>query len=290
MSNLLKNIAILYFICYNKLMKYSHQKNLIEEIHNCYYQSTIAISPTENKKFKVHFHEHYEILILTNGEIDVVMHDATYHLRANELIIIPPNTYHYIIPDKSVYQRIICHFSLNSVQEVKMEKLKQPSHIPFKPLDSLADFVKRFISYYQTFSLDNFELLSNGLITELILLLNHTSPQDSVPNEQKKPIIAQLIQYIDEHIHEQITLNDLANHFFLTPNYISILFKKEMHIPLITYIKEKKLSLINIGIKNGESIMQLAEDYGFSNYSNFFKLYKKTFGYSPSTNKNYKKT
>ena len=269
-------------------MNYSSQSNeLIQQLYHCYYQSNVALSNVETKKFKIHFHEYYEILILTHGNIDVIIQDTAYHLGANELIIIPPNTYHYIIPDKTAYQRIILHFSLNEEKKFDLEKKQYHPHLSLEFAKTLAAFIERFISYYENFSLKDFNMLAKGLTTELILLLCNAEMQSSVNTPEKNPLIKQLIDYIDEHIHEQITLKELSQHFFLSANYISIIFKKEMHIPIITYIKEKKLTLINIAFKNGEkSLAQLTDDYGFSTYSNLFKLYKKTFGHPPSKNKN----
>ena len=277
-------IAILYIICYNNSMK-NYSSNLIKQLYHCYYQSNIALSPTETKKFKLHFHEYYEILILTQGNIQVVIQDTTYQLSANELIVIPPNTYHYIIPDKTIYQRIVLHFIIH---EEKISALEEKKYYPtLSPEFShiLSSFTGRFIYYYENFSQKDFDMLSTGLTTELILILCNAPTQSSRNFSQNNSFITKIIQYIDEHIQEQITLNDLSKHFYLSANYISILFKKEMHIPIITYIKEKKLTLINIRLKDGTSLKTLAKEYGFSSYSNFFKLYKKAFGGAPSNNR-----
>ena len=274
-------------MCYNDYMNYSSKSNeLIKQLYHCYYQSNVALSNMETKKFKNHFHEYYEILILTHGNIDVVIQDTAYHLGSNELIIIPPNTYHYIIPDKTAYQRIILHFSLDEEKQFELEKRQYHPLFSSEFSKTLSSFIERFISYYENFSLKDFNMLANGLTTELILLLCNAETQSSVNTPKKNSLIKQLIDYIDEHIHEQITLKNLSQHFHLSANYISILFKQEMHIPIITYIKEKKFALINISFKNGTPLTQLAEDYGFSTYSNFFKLYKKKFGHPPSKHKN----
>ena len=149
-------------------------------------------------------------------------------------------------------------------------------------LKNLTSYIQRFLEYYQNFPEREFNMIANGLITELVLLICNTPNETPQLPSDLKPLTKQLINYIDEHIKERITLNDLSQHFHLAANYISIFFKQEMHIPIITYIKNKQLTNINIALKNGESPTQIFFQYGFSNYSNFFRLYKKTFGYPPS--------
>ena len=123
-------------------MKAYQDENLVKQIYNCYYQVDYVLPQSERVKFHTHFHEFYEILILVDGEIDMIVQEKIYHIRANELAIVQPNMYHIVVPPDKAYKRIVLHFSLNEKETTLSEKL---SHINFllskgRTEDALAEF------------------------------------------------------------------------------------------------------------------------------------------------------
>ncbi len=67
-----------------------------------------------------------------------------------------------------------------------------------------------------------------------------TSPSKS--NGEHKEI-KQAIRYIKKNIHRSITLEEVANHVYLSPFYLSKLFKNELNINFINYVNEQKNAL-----------------------------------------------
>ncbi len=260
---------------------FTSHKNLISQLHHCYYQATLNLSKEEKRTYSTHFHGYYEVLLLVQGNIDVIIEGAKYNLSANELIIIPPNTFHYIIPDQNIYQRIIFHFSLNE----KLCELNSKKYY-FRPnsnsFNILPSFISKFIYYQTNLSNADFGLIAESLTSELIIWICNTTSEPYLKKISHNPLIQQILLYIEEHIYEQVTLKDLSQHFHFTENYISILFKKAMHIPIATYIKNKKMDAIHSALEKGIPAVQVAADYGFTSYSTFFRLYKKTFNELPS--------
>ena len=263
-------------------MKPYKRENLISEVYNCYYQINQSLSQPERAKFHTHFHDFYEILILVEGEIDTITKNKTQHLVSNELIIVPPNSYHLVIAPNSVYKRIIMHFKIDDNYLDIVQKINGITYFSSSNCPALLKFINRFVSHYENLPIEQFNMLAEGLITELILLICNNFKQSFPQASNLKPFTRALLEYIDEHITEKITLKSLAKQFNLAPNYISYFFKDEMHIPIITYIKDKQLTHVHSELKSGKPPTQVFYKYGFTNYSNFFRIYKKTFGHSPS--------
>ena len=130
-------------------MKVYQDENLVKQIYNCYYQVDYVLPQSERVKFHTHFHEFYEILILVDGEIDMIVQEKIYHIRANELAIVQPNMYHIVVPPDKAYKRIVLHFSLNEKETTLSEKLSHTQFCSSMYLKNLTSYIQRFLEYYQ---------------------------------------------------------------------------------------------------------------------------------------------
>ncbi len=88
--------------------------------------------------------------------------------------------------------------------------------------------------------------------------------------------------YIFAHMHEKLTINDIAKAIGLAPNYLSALFRKCEGKTLKQYILEEKVSLIkNMLTYSSYSYIQIASYLGFSSQSHMGQEFKKVTGLTP---------
>ncbi|ANU46337.2 hypothetical protein ADH76_22415 [Enterocloster clostridioformis] len=90
-------------------------------------------------------------------------------------------------------------------------------------------------------------------------------------------------QYIAEHYGEELTLNQLAEHVFLSPNYLSNMFTKVTGCSLHKYIKQfrmKKAQEFLIG--SNMKIVDICKAVGYPTPSYFIKTFQKMYGVTPS--------
>lgn len=104
--------------------------------------------------------------------------------------------------------------------------------------------------------------------------------------EQKKNyknhIVYNVKKYIDEHLTEKLSLQDVANIFGLSPNYLSQLFKKYNDIGFNDYITICKINKAKDLMVDGRlKLYEIAEQLGFENSFYFSKVFKKVEGLSP---------
>ena len=95
-------------------------------------------------------------------------------------------------------------------------------------------------------------------------------------------IITRAKRYIDENFRENIDRNDVAAATFVTPNYLSKLFKNTMNMNLREYInqlriEESKRLLLSTGL----SVSEIATQVGYWNISYFSTVFHKQVGVSP---------
>lgn len=100
--------------------------------------------------------------------------------------------------------------------------------------------------------------------------------------EKSQTIVDKAKQYIQEHFKENITRNEVSASVFLTPDYISKMFKSEIGISIKEYINnyriEKAKELLRV---SDFSISMIAAEVGFDNFSYFSTIFKKLTGTSP---------
>ena len=93
--------------------------------------------------------------------------------------------------------------------------------------------------------------------------------------------VNKIIDYINRHYAEPITLDTLSDRFHFSKYYISHLFKDFVGISPYDYLIARRLYVCNNLIRGGTSVKEAAIEAGFTNYSNFFRLYKKHFQITP---------
>ncbi|OXS54719.1 hypothetical protein B1A99_25665 [Cohnella sp. CIP 111063] len=95
--------------------------------------------------------------------------------------------------------------------------------------------------------------------------------------------VEKIIQYIHKNYALELSLDQIAEHVYLHPNYISSLFRKETGITFIHYVhlyriqKAKQL----MATKQEMSFHQIAEKVGYENVRHFFSIFKKYCGLTP---------
>lgn len=94
--------------------------------------------------------------------------------------------------------------------------------------------------------------------------------------------ISQCLDYIYEHLHTKITVDTLAKHVALNPNYLSKLFKKETGQSISIYIQRKKIETSqNMLAHSDYSISEISSTLAFSTQSYFTEIFKKYVGITP---------
>ena len=84
------------------------------------------------------------------------------------------------------------------------------------------------------------------------------------------------MEYIDAHLTEKLTLNQVAEYIALSPNYFSSLWKKELKIGFVDYIAEKRIEkAVELFRTTDLRTHEVAEKTGFVDDSYFSKTFKK---------------
>ncbi|SDW20537.1 helix-turn-helix domain-containing protein [Paenibacillus sp. CF384] len=95
--------------------------------------------------------------------------------------------------------------------------------------------------------------------------------------------IARAVRFIQDRFHEDISLQQIAQYLELTPNYLSVLFKKELQMNFSEYLNRIRLEkakelLLGTNLRSYE----VAQQVGFTDDSYFSRAFKKHTGVRPN--------
>ncbi|QMV43176.1 response regulator transcription factor [Cohnella cholangitidis] len=93
--------------------------------------------------------------------------------------------------------------------------------------------------------------------------------------------VQQLMDYIKSHYREPITLQQLSNHLFLSPNYLCSLFKQETGITIVDYIKQFRIEMAKQLLESSHlKVYEIAESVGFTSSSYLCRVFKEMTGFN----------
>lgn len=131
-------------------------------------------------------------------------------------------------------------------------------------------------------------------VTMQDVLYHYESPHDMLEElqmlvtEQKKPesnnaanIIEEISRELDRQFAHRISLKELARKYYISPNYLSQLFKQEKGQSFIHYLIAKRLEVAVELLQKDISLYEVGKLVGYDDYAHFSKLFKKHIGVSP---------
>lgn len=128
------------------------------------------------------------------------------------------------------------------------------------------------------------DLYQQSLLLQFLLLITRFAdgtsisfPAASGSNQQ----ILQALTYINEHLQEDLSVDQVAASCFLNRSYLMHLFRKETGYTVLSYITEKRLFAARTLIQAGTPVTEACMRSGFQSYGAFYRAYKKKFGEAP---------
>lgn len=97
------------------------------------------------------------------------------------------------------------------------------------------------------------------------------------------PAVQKVMNYVNLNVSEPLTLKNLAAMCFISPSYLSALFKQETGTTLIDYINTQRVNrAAQLLEQNNHTIAAVAEEVGILDVNYFTKIFKKTLGVTPT--------
>lgn len=240
-----------------------------------------------------HWHAAVELIYILNGTGSIMIEGVDHPVVSGEFVLIDSNQVHETKCAKASMM-VMIHFSRSSMKNF----IKDLDNYRFQctkdtmkkeQLDAylkICDMLKELPPLYVTQPI-GYKLESQAVAMQIFYeLINHFAERtefivDAESNSAQERL-GEIITYIEEHHAEQISLESISSHFYLSREYFSRFFKKNMGVTFSRYVNQVRLMHIYHDICNTQDgIMELAERHGFTNYKLFNKMFHEIYGCTP---------
>ncbi len=240
----------------------------------------------------------YELSYFVVGERKYIVDDVIFKIKPGMVVLSKKDkNSKTTIYNESTYERILIRFHASYLeqiltvfngidvlgffnQKIKIVKLDFDQKVKLENI--LFDMVK--LNDLQTQYSDISVKLSLCMILAMMSEhLQEKSSDDIIHYGEKNPKISEIITYINSNYTEDITLNHLAQRFYLSPFYLSKLFKQVTNITVVQYlntirVKKAKYHLIH----TNDKIIDIAFRVGFNSNTHFTRVFNQICNESPN--------
>ncbi len=243
-----------------------------------------------------HCHDNQiEISIIMDGQGQYRIDDVIYDVKLGDILIINPGVYHQAltIDDHTFTESFIgftdVAFKNSSANHFILDGM------PI--IHTTGELQQKIFRLAKTIKQENAQLqpgryfMMRSCLIQILLMLVRAQSKAATPKKgyafesvNKLYIVEQIASYFEEHYAEKISLDQIASNMYLSPFYISKVFKSETGSTPIHYLIDIRLEHAKELLEKGQcnSIQEVAQQVGYDDAYHFSKLFKKKYGLPPS--------
>lgn len=251
--------------------------------------SYITIGFSQHSRILHNHKDRLELLFIRTGSGSYIVDDECYEIKAGNIIICNAGVLHDEVPQ---YNKELSMLSI-AIDNVHIEGLPENHLIPdnIKPVLQVEKHFVLLDAMFQSifdslaFEADEQQETNQYLTQAMLSLLINAFAQYGQPNPEpakEDPLLKEIKHYLDENYFEDLSLQKISEQFYISPSYLSHLFKKKLGYSPMHYIVRRRIGEAQSHlIMSNKSITEIASLVGFDNLSHFNVQFKKYVGLSP---------
>lgn len=264
----------------------------------------VTVMPRTEYSVTPHRHQFIELVYTRSGEGVHTVNGQSYHVSAGDMLLINYNQMHSIEVESSfelvnflftpafisssllTSENIADVFAFTLSGEVGEDfDLPIPiAHFRGKEYMEIEAIVSSMIKEYENKNQGYRSMLKAQMQMIFCMMMRNIREQESeIPNATLHKITPEILHYIDINCFDKLTLRNLAEKCFYTPNYFSRVFKETCGKSLTEYIKEKRITeAMRLLAETDMPITEISEIVGYSDRKAFYKFFKQMTANTPA--------
>lgn len=247
---------------------------------------------------ELHHHDFYELYYLVSGDVTYVIESRLYKVLPGDVLLISPLELHqvHIEPEHTDYERYVLWIHPQLIRTLLEDRqdLFQPldpavpghrNQLRLQPGDQQRIHALMEQLYREDQSgLPGEALLSRSLLTQLLITVSRLSQQEDSRFEDipgGSSTVSQVVEYINLHYRDDLSLDSLAERFFVSKYHLSHEFRRQMGTTVCRYLQKKRLLMARHYLSQGKRPSDVYTLCGFADYTVFYRAFKAEYGISP---------
>ncbi len=241
-------------------------------------------------------HNFWEIVYVDKGNAKIETENRFFTLRQGEMAFHKPDEWHNIYSDGNAPNIVIFSFDTNcAAMDYFKDKVLSVSQ---EQKTIISKIINEYANAFSTPLNDPFtsflirkkapigsEQLLRQYLSELLILFlrESSSKQQTLVNINNSNLtLNKLLAYMQKHINEKLTINDLTSYCGFNKTTISQIFKKSLDMaPIEYFIYLKTEEAKRLLREDNLNVTQIADHLGYTSVHYFSRQFKKVEGMSP---------
>ena len=242
------------------------------------------------KQYPTHIHDTLEIYILFEGDISFMVENSLYKLKPMDMIITKPNEVHNCIINSNTIHKHACFwfdpsndflFSALLAHEFGEGNLCTP-----RPED--AEKIREICLSFERAAAEQDKKRQLCLCFELLYYVEKNLGAEAMCAEVLPKLLREILEDIRDNLCHIHTLGYFEEKYFISTSTLHRLFYKYMRVSPKVYLESKRLAYSRLLLERGMSVGEACETAGFSDYSNYIRVFRTRFGMTPLRYRNLK--
>lgn len=275
------------------LTKYT--KTLYESNAGYRLYHTVGLDAKDSTIDHPHLCPDYMLFYFIHGDGSIQIEGKHYTIHSGDIFFTNPDElFHCTIDPSKYHERIVLHLRPDFLHTLPCDNaplLHVFQHGIGNDVSAqlvheynLDQLLSNILTFVQNPTPAN-NILVLCKIAELLIQLNHAAEANhsQLPESSNATsLIDMVLEYLNGHFGENISISSVAGRFNINQSHLSHIFKNHTGMSLWNYVTLRRLHMFNHLIRQNHSIEDACYQVGFQNYSNFFRLYKKYMGMTPT--------
>ncbi|WP_261805993.1 helix-turn-helix transcriptional regulator [Lapidilactobacillus luobeiensis] len=245
--------------------------------------------------YNLHSHDFLEISIMLEGQSHYFIDEHWADVQAGQIMLFNPGVRHGEQQRPETYSHQL-HLGIKNISLHGLPRNFLPTK---KSQLAIGEYQYKIIdkAWQLVGEIDHqdadYQLIGKGIIIEILVYIlrgltireeNYIKPFLSKTEKKQNHLVDSVIYFLENHYTEDITLEQLARDNYVSPAYLSRIFKEATDMSPINYLIQIRLKNAHALLKNETetTVKEIASAVGYEDAYHFSKLFKKYYGVSPS--------
>lgn len=251
-------------------------------------------------EMSLHYHDFDKIIVFWGGKVNYMIEGCYYELKPRDIVLVGHGQIHRPVIDNQVpYERSILYISTEYLRRYLTQEYdpslcfaraaSEKSYVLRLP-EAVRAEAERTLLRLERCSAGKqygYELEMQLLFLTFMLEINRIVEggrgfREISPEAVFNQKIVEILNYIGEHLTGEISVDGLADRFYVSKYHLMRTFKKETGYTIHRYITEKRMILAKEKLLSGSPAVKVSEECGYSDYSTFLRAFSQNTGMTPS--------